>query len=158
MDVMNEFIQDVFMLALVMWREARGEPTEGLVAVGYSIMNRVDRPSWWGFTVLSVVAKKWQYSSMTDPNDKQLTMWPKDEDSQWQRCLSLAQQIYGKEIPNPAPGADSYFADTIPPPKWADEKKFVVKIGHHSFYDLDSDHERTTAPGGPRQSQKENAR
>lgn len=144
MDTVLEVIQDVSFLALVTWREARGEPKAGKVAVAYSIMNRVERPSWWGDSVLAVVGKKWQYSSMTDPNDKQLAMWPKANDPQWRECLEVARDVYEKAIPNPAPGADSYFADYIPPPKWADPKKFVVKIGHHSFYDLDSDHERST--------------
>ncbi len=144
MDLMNDYIQDVFMLALVIWREARGEPREGQIAVGYSIMNRVARPAWWGDSVLAVCTKKWQYSSMTDPNDRQLAKWPSEADQQWQQAMSIARGVYDKELPNPAPGADSYFADTILPPKWAAPEKFVVKIGHHEFYDLDSDHERKT--------------
>lgn len=144
MDPTLEMIQAVFMLALVTWREARGEPHEGKIAVAHSIMNRVKRPSWWGNSVLTVVSKKWQYSSMTDPNDKQLTTWPQDNDPRWQECLQIAMGVHGGSIPNPAPGADGYFADTIPTPRWADPKKFVAKIGHHSFYDLDSDHEATS--------------
>lgn len=145
MDGILELVQDVFMLGLTVWREARGEPRDGKIAVAHSILNRVKRPSWWGDSVLSVVSKKWQYSSLTDPNDKQLTKWPVDTDKEWQDCLLIAWGVYDGSLRNPAPGADSYFADTIPPPRWADEKKFVVKIGHHSFYDLDSDHERQTS-------------
>jgi spore germination cell wall hydrolase CwlJ-like protein len=137
-------IQDVAFLALVLWREARGEPSEGKTAVAFSIMNRVRRPSWWGDTVLAVLFKKWQYSSVTDPKDSQLTKWPSDRDLQWQECLEIAHDVYMNMVANPAPGADSYYADSIPPPKWADPKKFVVKIGHHSFYDINSDHERAT--------------
>lgn len=139
----NAYIQDVFMLALVIWREARGEPHTGKIAVGYSIMNRVQRPSWWGDSVLSVVGKKFQYSSMTDPNDKQLTFWPQPTDPRWIECLAAARDIYEHNVPNPVPGADSYFADTIPPPKWATPDKFVDKIGHHSFYNMDHDLEVT---------------
>lgn len=144
MSALHTTIQDVAFLALVLWREARGEPTEGKIAVAHSIMNRVKRPSWWGHSVMTVVTKKWQYSSMTDPKDAQLVRWPTDSDREWLDCLSIAYDVYMGSLDNPAPGADSYFADSIPPPNWADPKKFVVKIGHHSFYDLDSDHERTT--------------
>jgi N-acetylmuramoyl-L-alanine amidase len=135
-------IQDICFLALVLWREARGEPRDGQIAVAHSIMNRVQRPSWWGKNVLEVITKKWQYSSMTDPKDLQLTTWPQPGDTRWQQCMEIAHGVYHGTITNPAPGADSYFADSIAPPKWADPKKFVVKIGHHSFYNLDADHEK----------------
>jgi spore germination cell wall hydrolase CwlJ-like protein len=146
LDLIKDFVQDTYLLALVCWREARGEPADGQVALCYSIMNRVRNPSWWGDSVASVVWKKWQYSSMTDPNDPQHRPEPRPDDprgwAQWLQCLDIAIQVYNKEVHNPAPGADSYFADSIPPPKWADPKKLVVKIGHHSFYDLGADHER----------------
>ena len=142
MNPVLQMIEDVSFLALVVWREARGEPDEGQIAVACSIMNRVLRPSWWGDSVLAVVFKKWQYSSMTDPKDAQLTKWPDPKDPRWQRCLEIAYNVYMKQGPDPAPGADSYYADSIPAPAWADPKKFVCKIGAHNFFDLDSDHER----------------
>lgn len=149
MNPMAQTINDVSLLALVVWREARGEPREGKLAVAYSILNRVSRPGWWGADVPTVVWKKWQYSSMTDPNDAQLAKLPspyvKAGWESWTECLEVALRAYLREEANPAPGADSYFADTIPPPKWATQDKFVVKIGHHSFYDLDSDYERDAA-------------
>src|SRR3990172_10413739 len=71
----NATCTQTFYLALAIWREARGEPQLGRTAVGYSILNRVARPSWWGRTVDEVITKKWQYSSLTDPRDKQLPRW-----------------------------------------------------------------------------------
>lgn len=146
MNKLTQTINDVSLLALVVWREARGEPRLGKLAVAYSILNRVARPSWWGSDVSTVAWKKWQYSSMTDPRDLQLAKLPtpyvKAGWEMWQESLEVALRAYLREEENPAPGADSYFADTIAPPKWADPSKFVVKIGHHSFYDLDSDYEK----------------
>ena len=144
MDPTLRFAQDVVFLALTAWREARNEPHLGKVAVVHSIMNRVRRPSWWGDNVLAVVTKKWQYSSMTDPKDPQLVKWPLESDARWQECLEVARGVLDGTITNPVPGADGYYADSIPPPRWADPKKLVAKIGHHSFYDLDSDHEMVT--------------
>lgn len=142
MDTTLKFAQDVVFLALVTWREARGEPHLGKIAVAQSVLNRVRRPSWWGNSVLAVITKKWQYSSMTDPHDLQLDTWPREDDVRWHECMSIARGCLDGSLDNPAPGADSYFADTIAPPRWADPKKFVVKIGHHAFYNLDSDYER----------------
>jgi spore germination cell wall hydrolase CwlJ-like protein len=137
---------DLTFLALVLWREARAEPREGKVAVAYSILNRVERPSWWGRSLLEVITRKWQYSSMTDPNDVQLTRWPTAYDPTWLSCLEVAASVLARTEPNPAPGADSYYAVSMPaPPRWATPETFVVQVGHHRFYNLDHDVE---APAG----------
>jgi spore germination cell wall hydrolase CwlJ-like protein len=61
----------------------------------------------------------------------------------WWECLQIAFDVLNGVVGNPAPGADSYYSDTMAtPPSWADPQKLVVKIGHHLFYDLDSDHEK----------------
>lgn len=133
-------INDIFYLALVTWREARGEGKECMTAVAHSIMNRVKNPKWWGTDVASVCTKKWQYSSMTDPNDRQLTTWPAN-DPWWESALQIAAGVIDGELANPAPGADSYYDLSIPAPKWADEKKFVKQVGRIKFYNLDDDHE-----------------
>jgi N-acetylmuramoyl-L-alanine amidase len=131
-------INDIFYLALVTWREARGEGKECMTAVAFSIMNRVSKPKWWGKDITSVVTKKWQYSSMTDPNDKQLTTWP-GLDPWWESALAIAADVYDKKVENPVPGADSYFDISIPDPLWATADKFVRRVGRIKFYNLDSD-------------------
>ncbi len=132
---------EITFLALAVWREARGQSEECISAVAHSIMNRVNRPKWWGTDILSVVFKKWQYSSMTDPRDRQLTTWPRVDDPAWNQCLMVVDGVLSGKWPNPAPGADSYFDDSIEPPYWAEPDKFVVKIGRIFFYDLDQDYE-----------------
>jgi len=131
---------DVTFLALVAWREARGESDEAIAAVCHAVMNRVHHTDWWGRDVMSVVSKKWQFSSMTDPNDRQLTTWPQSDMASWRRCLRLAHQVYTGALENPVPGADSYYDDSIPAPYWADPAKMVAQIGPFRFYDLDGDH------------------
>lgn len=126
------------LLGLVVWREARGESDECRTAVAYSILNRVRHPGWWGKTILAVIAKKWQYSSMTDPNDPQLTTWPQYSDD-WFECLEIANDVIDGTLPDPAPGADSYYDCSIKPPKWATPNKLVRVIGRISFYNLDGD-------------------
>ena len=111
-----------------------------MTAVVHSIMDRVRSPKWWGKDVASVCTKKWQYSSMTDPNDKQLTTWP-GLDPWWDMALQVAADVYDKKVPNPVPDADSYYDISIPPPKWADTTKFVKQVGRIKFFNLDDDHE-----------------
>src|SRR6185295_16250998 len=68
---------EITLLALTIYREARGEPHEAQIAVAHTVKNRISKPGWWGTDIVSVLTKKWQYSSLTDPNDTQLTTWPK---------------------------------------------------------------------------------
>ena len=136
----DDLMADKVFLALVVWREARGEEYNARVAVANSILNRVHKPSWWGNDVLSVVGKKFQYSSLTNPGDPQLILWPKN-DSNWQVCLQIAcDAIYGRTM-DTAPGADSYWDSSIMAPKWATADNFVCKIGKLSFHNTDHDHE-----------------
>lgn len=130
---------NLFYLAFVLWREARNESRAGKIALVFSIMNRVSKPKWWGNDVPSVVTKKWQYSSMTDPNDKQLVLYPVFDQS-WTECLSAAIAVYDEQVQNPIGGADSYYATYIPQPKWAKDEYFVAQIGAHRFYNTDGDH------------------
>jgi len=130
---------DIIFLALAVWREARGEDIVCQIGVAHSILNRVKRPAWWGTDIQSVVFKKWQYSSLTDPNDPQLTTWPRADDWSWKQCLKVANDTISGVTVNPVPGADSYHDISIPPPKWATNENFVGQIGRILFYNLDQD-------------------
>lgn len=134
---------DLFYLTLAIYREARGESASCRIAVGYSIMNRVERPKWWGHTVEEVVTKKWQYSSVTDPHDPQLTkVWPLSTSVLAVECLRIAEQVYDKTVPNPVKGADSYHDSSIAPPDWTKDARKVAVIGRITFYDVDHDYQQ----------------
>jgi spore germination cell wall hydrolase CwlJ-like protein len=133
---------EISLLALTLWREARGESFEAKVAVAHSIKNRVDRPTWWGQDWVSVLTKKWQYSSLTDPKDRQLTTWPKSDDASFVECLNVAEGVRGGYFNSPLKGADSYYDDSIAPPSWATPETFVGTIGRLHFHNLDRDLER----------------
>lgn len=132
---------ELVLLALTIWREARGESRDARIAVGGSIKNRVDRPSWWGTDWISVMRKKWQYSSLTDPHDPQLTNWPAADDAAFAECLELADGIMAGRYRSTMLGADSYFDSSIAPPKWAAEHpdRKIGTIGRLTFYNLDQD-------------------
>lgn len=134
-------LTDLFYLALVVYREARGEPDEAKLAVAWSVLNRVAKPSWWGSSVESVVTKKWQYSSMTDPHDPQLARaWPVSVDPMWGRCLTIASDAMDGTSTDPLPGADSYHDTSISPPSWTTGARKCGQIGRLVFYDVDHDH------------------
>ena len=141
----NQRIAEIAFLALTIWREARGESREVQSGIAYCVLNRVHRPSWWGGDVCGVIFKKWQFSSLTDPNDKQLTTWPSAADPSWQQCLQVAVDTLNLSSANPVPGADSYYDISIPAPKWATAATFVKQLGRVRFYNLDHDVEAVNA-------------
>jgi len=133
---------DHYYLALTIYREARGESVECRVAVGCSILNRVARPSWWGASVNEVVTKRWQYSSLTDPKDPQLSRaWPTLKEKAWQECWEIARLLLADQLPNPVPGADSYYDVSISAPPWTAAARRVTQIGKIVFWDVDHDYQ-----------------
>ena len=135
--MIKEQAADMVFMALVIWREARGECREAKEAVAGCILNRVEFSGWWGSGVMGVMFKKWQISSLTDPKDKQLTKWPSPIDPSWRECLDVADQAVSGKLVHPAPGADSYFDISRPNPDWATDEIFVRQIGRIKFYNTD---------------------
>ena len=132
----NQELADKVFIALTIWREARGETEEAQIGVAHVIMNRVKKPSWWGNDPMSVVFKKWQFSSITDPQDRQLTKWPESTDKSWIQCLDVACDVVDGKTENPVANADSYHDISILPPKWATQESFVCQIDRILFYDV----------------------
>lgn len=130
-----------FYLALTVWRESRGASHEAQLAVAYSILNRVNRPSWWGHTLDEVVTKKWQYSSLAAPGDPQLIVWPHLSDGSWLAAIKVAEAALEGTEANPVPGADSYYDDSITTPKWVVGARDCGKLDRLHFYDVDHDYE-----------------
>ena len=127
------------LLALTDWREARGESYDCRLAVACCVRNRVQNPKWWGNDYVSCLIKRWQFSSMSDPNDRQLTTWPAATDHIFEECLGIASAVIDNQLKHPMPGADSYYDVSIMPPKWATTDKKVGQIGRIIFYNIDGD-------------------
>lgn len=133
-------LADVYPLALLaicVWREARGESIETKTAVACSIRNRVSRPGWWGHNWTSVILMPWQYSSFNanDPNSRLL---PHDNDPSWEESLNAAYAVYCNQVEDTTQGADSYFDRSLDqnPPAWATDgtKTHTVDSGRLHFY------------------------
>lgn len=126
---------------LMLWREARGEPEEGIIAVAHTVIERIARPKWWSephHDVLSVIMKPYQYTSMTHRNDPQLFSMPAPHDGWFAKCMFIAEQVMAGATTHPAPSASHYFnPDTVVVvPYWTRDEtaKFITKIGRHDFW------------------------
>jgi N-acetylmuramoyl-L-alanine amidase len=135
--VTNQDQANLGLLALVVWREARGEDLPTKQAVAWSIRNRVQSPGWWGHSWWSVILQPYQYSSFnrTDPN---ATKWPMEGEQAWEDSLVAASQVYEELIPDPISGAESYFDKSLDtdPPKWSTDGSFVhvTNVGNLRFF------------------------
>lgn len=133
-----DYHANVFLLGLALYREAAGEPDLGKVAVAHVIVTRAEHPSWKGDDLYSVITCKEQFSSISHLGDPMTVCWPKLADRVFRRCLQIAEDVYLGRTANPAPGADHYCTVAVAAhTKWVDERRFVIQIGAHRFYNLD---------------------
>jgi spore germination cell wall hydrolase CwlJ-like protein len=129
------------LLALTMWREARGEGREGMRAVGHVIRNRVRSGGTFGDWD-HVITSKWQFSSLTAPGDSQLVRWPDSPDDKMTLALQLAEDIYTGADPDitegslwyanlgVVPATSSFWASVVHNP----QVEYATTIGNHTFY------------------------
>jgi len=129
---------DRILLALCIWREARGESVTAKVGVGWTVRNRALRPSWWGRDWAGVITKKWQFTSMTGAGDPNLIVWPDRTDSTWLASLDAAYTVYAGTVDDPTGGATHYFDKSLDrnPPSWATAPNMhhTKDIGAFHFY------------------------
>jgi N-acetylmuramoyl-L-alanine amidase len=120
-----------FLLALCVWREARGETPKGRRLVAQTILNRT-RDKRWPNTVTGVVLQPWQFSSFnkTDPN---ATLFPSATDVSWPDCVAAADDAF--MVSPPITTANHYHVIGLDP-AWRDATKVVATEGHHVFYAL----------------------
>lgn len=132
------------IMAKTLWAEARGEPEEGMLAVGWVIRNRAERSGYAGSLVGSngavsaVCLAPWQFScwNKNDPNYAKLEVLALDE---YVKEQELAIDVLGGIAPDPTGGADCYYAPAGMPggvaPPWAASMHFCGKFGTQFFYD-----------------------
>jgi len=129
---------DQDLLALVIWREARGETHDAKFAVGCSIRNRVQHPRWWGRSYHTVILDPWQYSSF-NANDSNSQKFPHPGDEAFADCEAAASSVISGDADTTG-GAVSYFDKSLDahPPKWASSPQFkqCPDIGDFHFYAL----------------------
>jgi spore germination cell wall hydrolase CwlJ-like protein len=156
--MMTQHDFDKSALALVIWREAAGEPIEGKVAVGNVIKNRVEAmhlPDQWD----DVIFLRWAFSSMTAfwvlsdqvkkfnlPDDfvkkfknyviadPMTVKWPRSNDQSWIDSMQAADRVMDLQGTDNTDSATFYCNLDVCHPDWADKFPVTVKIGHHTFF------------------------
>ena len=132
---------DVDIVARTLYGEARGEGYKGMVAVAWTIRNRVDadlhgdgKPDWWGEGYAGVCLKPWQYScwNANDPNRKLLEGLT-DLNMHFRFAKEAARDVLEGRVADPTGGASHYHTHAVSP-KWAAGLTPCAVIGGHQFY------------------------
>ena len=119
---------DVRVMALNMYHEARGEGRLGMLAVGWVVLNRMADKAYPS-TVAGVVYQGCPFSWVCDRRSDR----PRDAQA-WQRALQLAAELLEQPGRDPTRGAMWYHASWIRDPGWGPEVARVARIGRHIFY------------------------
>lgn len=134
-----------FLMALVLWREARGCGHDEKVAIAHVIVNRTQDPHGrWPKSIAQVICQPSQFSSMAPPSGStgavamNAVTWPKDGDPHFLECCQIADQFAAAIEPlDTTGGATNYYSDPIAEtPNWADPAKRTVQIGVFHFFRL----------------------
>jgi len=132
--------KDRDVLARTLWGEARGEGLAGMVAVAWTIRNRVDddkEKSWWGEGYAGVCRKPYQFScwNSNDRNYPYLSGAKQMPTAEFAKCQLVAQQVIEDAQPDPTGGATHYYSTSMArPPKWVLGATQTLRLGHHIFF------------------------
>ena len=129
--------QDAVVVAQTIWGEARGEPHEGGVAVGWVIRNRLDRHWLKATTAAQVCRAPSQFSCWLDgdPNRPLLDKIPDHPDAPYLDALAIWADIVAGRLADPTVGATHYYALSLPrPPSWALGHAPCARIGNQLFF------------------------
>lgn len=125
-------------LALNIYHEANFNSTRGMEAVALVTLNRLKYREYPD-TVCKVVYQR-DYDPITHKIVCQFswTCWnqPKAFGPKWWKSLEIAREVYfGHLMINGFSNVTLYYADYIPPPRWAAHSIFVARIDNQLFYE-----------------------
>lgn len=119
-------------LALSIYWEARGEQRSGMIAVGWTVLNRV-RSEHFPSTPCDVVRQggelpPCQFSWWCDGKSDR----PRDRNA-WTKALLISAELLLDPPPDPTGGALFFHSTGIPVP-WQRKRLRTARIGRHVFY------------------------
>jgi N-acetylmuramoyl-L-alanine amidase len=127
-----ENCDEIRILALNIYHEARGEGPDGMQMVGEVTLNRVEHPAYPD-NICDVVYQRSQFSWTFQRNDHT----PR-EIEMWNFALELSENLLNGEIERFDNGATHFLNPkrVARMPNWTNRLDLVGSIGNHVFYRL----------------------
>jgi len=127
----NPMTAELFIVALTLLGEARGETFEGMAGVASVIQTRmVERNQTASQVCLAPKQFSFWNGGVSETTKKKLLATP-----QGKNALYLADLVIHKQMVSIVKGANHYHAISVSP-KWAKDAKLVATIRNHKFYRL----------------------
>lgn len=131
MEGTNTMTAELFIVALTLLGEARGETFEGMAGVASVIQTRmVERNQTASQVCLSPKQFSFWNGGVSESTKRKLLAT-----AQGKNALYLADLVIHKQMPDIVRGANHYHAISVSP-KWAKNTKLVATIRNHKFYRL----------------------
>lgn len=129
---MSRLVNDDAWAIMTIWAEARGEPYNGMCAVGEVIRLRTKLRYSSNGTIPGTILWPWQFScwNINDPQRLRMPLLD-DDDPLVKKCAKAWKESKNTHY---AAGALLYCNLKIARPNWALESKKVAQIGNHTFY------------------------
>jgi spore germination cell wall hydrolase CwlJ-like protein len=121
-------IDDIRVMALNMYHEARGEGRIGMLAVGWVVLNRMADGAYPD-TVRAVIYQGCQFSWVCD----RISDRPRDPQA-WRRAVKTAADLLRRPRIDPTRGALWYHASWVRDPGFGPRVEEARRIGRHVFY------------------------
>jgi hypothetical protein len=130
-------LYDDFIAALTVWREARGEPPDGRLAVAMVIRNRMKDPRWPdSASNVCLQAKQFSCFNLGDPNSVLFPTATGDESWKSSCVAWMKSKHLSLASDDLTHGANHYLNPNAGRPNWLDSSKVTMKIGNHTFLKL----------------------
>jgi len=131
MEGTNTMTAELFVVALTILGEARGETFEGMAGVASVIQTRtIERKQTPSQVCLSPKQFSFWNGGVSESTKRKLLAT-----AQGKNALYLADLVIQKQMPDIVRGANHYHAVSVSP-KWAKDTKLVATIRNHKFYRL----------------------
>ena len=122
---------ELFIVALTILGEARGETFEGMAGVASVIQTRtIERKQTPSQVCLASKQFSFWNGGVSESTKRKLLAT-----TQGKNALYLADLVIHKQMPDIVKGANHYHAISVAP-KWARDARLVATIRNHKFYKL----------------------
>jgi spore germination cell wall hydrolase CwlJ-like protein len=123
---------EIQCMAQVIYFEARGEGTLGMVGVGYTVLNRMGSPKFKPSSACGIVYERnrrgCQFSWVCDGKPDKIRNW-----ATYERAREIAVSVMTREAKNPV-GDSIFFRHKAVKSRYASSQRLVTTIGHHRFF------------------------
>lgn len=126
------------LLALAVWREARGSTAEAKAGIKHSILNRVAQPAGPYHhcrDIISNILCPAQFSSFSRKDANAVLLPDPSHGMDWAAWLECCA-VVDTDQPDPTGGADTYYSIDIEAPAYDLPDKFTAQIDRFRFFKL----------------------